>query len=285
MDELQFVANYHFLDYQSSERFGADAICNPVQAGSQRLAAWSLRSYAQALVAIPDSHARRAELIDAWEANCSYWRIKFVDGGTYKTSAFGTAWVSPQGFIAGYEDYGYSATTWYSGGFMFNYLPVVWGVAWDYGLPLGSTGLSDHQAIRDQCYKQIAGRAGTLAGSGFNWRHLSVYSYAMSNKDRSDFYTFAESHADMASVFSWTSASDNDTAGGTLFQHSSETSLTGSSGLPYALAAAAGLALATDHGYTGASAGWTLVTGASNYAASLGAYGADENPTFAMVPR
>jgi len=281
VDELQFAANYHYLDYQQAERFGADAICNPVQSGSQRLAAWSLARYAQAITAIPDSHPRRAELLAAWEANCLYWRTRFVDGGTYKTSAYGTQWVSPQGFVAGSEDYGLSATTWYSGGFMFSYLPVVWGVAWDYGF----SGSANHQSVRDHLYKHIVGRAGKLAVSGFNWRHLSVYQYAMSNKARTTFYTFAESHAAMKADMGWTAQSEIDTDGLNLFQHGSETTLTGASGLPYASSAAMGVALAADHGYTDASNAWARIAGASNYAASLGVYHANEAPQFAVAKR
>ncbi|MDW8260044.1 MAG: hypothetical protein RML32_11445, partial [Gammaproteobacteria bacterium] len=189
IDELLFIANYHFLDYQSPERFGPDAICNPIQSGSARLAAWSLRAYAQALAAVPDYHARRAELIAAWEANCRYYRAKFVDGGSYKTSSWGSRWVSPQGYIHGSEDYGISSVHWYSPGFMTSYLTIVFGVAWDYELPLSAAGVQDHAAVRNHVYKHIVGRAGLLAQSGYNWRHLSVYAYPAASKDGSTMYT------------------------------------------------------------------------------------------------
>lgn len=283
MEELQFIANQHFLDYQSSERFGADAIVVPTAAGSQRLAAWTLRAYAQALVALPDSHPRRNDLVAAWEANCQYWRNKFVDGVPYKTSTW-TA-VSPQGAIPGYENFSFSATSKGTRGFMLAYLPVVWGTTWDYELPLSSTGRANHQVVRDHLYKHAVGRAGKRSGSGFNWRHIALYDYPIATVDGSRYLTFAQSHAEMKATLGWTAESDNDADGLTLFQHSSESSLTNASGLPYAAAAAAGVALAVDHGFAGASSAWARITGASNYSASLGAYQNAENPTFALAPR
>lgn len=295
-DEVFFWNNYCYLDNQSGERFGADGIQNTTQAGSHRRAAWALNSLAHSIVIAPEGHPLRADLIASWEANCEYYRVKFVDGGTYKTRSFGTAWVSPQGYLGSYDGSGANQSpygtpngvnAWFDAGFMTNYVLCVFGTAWDYELPISTAARAKHQAVRDKLYQQVIQRAGD--GSAYNWRRFIVYAFPIGADSQGlpldTWYTAAQSYAAYCSAYSL-SPSLPATEGLTLKLHSSENDLVyGTSSLPYGSSAVMALALAKEHGVPGAADGWRRISTASNFASSFGPYFNGETPSFGVLPR
>ena len=179
-------------------------------------------------------------------------------------------------------------THWLGAGWMNMFGCQAWGFASDIGLPQSATSLANQLAVRNHAYKQVVGRANDGLGGNYNWRRFAVYAYPI-GQDKfglpcETWDTAAQSFTEM--VFG--AATDPAlpvTPGLTLKAHSSDldlvdgTSTAGDYG-PFALSA---LAYAVDHSATDAAAGWTRVTGASNYVSAF--VGLHQNPEHGIVPR
>lgn len=288
LDEMLLWSCHVFT--ANSYRQGARAIADPTHGYTSRGAAWSLNTHAHALCLLPDSHPNRSDLIYAWEQNCAYYAAVFVNNTAWPTwDRNGTYWVSPHGFLGTYSSGSTSPYgdvgglgAWWDAAFMQNYLVCVWGVTSDYELPVSAQAQADHVLVRNHGYKQVTGRS-----DSYNWRRFVAYDYAFGEDGVGmPCETWFDAATSYSKYITGKSLAALDmTEGTSLKAHSSETDLVnGSSSMPYGASALMGLALAREHGVTGAVDGYRRITTASNFAASFPPYFAG-NVAFGVTPR
>lgn len=229
----------------------------------------------------------------------AFYRAKYVDGTSFGGTNFGAGWISPQGWmgmhngsgaVGGPYDSRYPGTTSYwESAFMQNYLPCVIGTAWDYGLLISSAAQNNHQAVRDQAYKQIVGRASD-GSNGYNWRHFIASAYPIGGPNTTyappaTMYTHAQSYAEYMTRNNLTTpfpSSDGQSLKGA--ETNTDFSSTAES-RPYGASALMALSLAADHGYPDARNGYRRITTASNFESSFGPYFRNEVSQFGVRAR
>jgi hypothetical protein len=152
-------------------------------------------------------------------------------------------------------------------------------------LPQSAQSLSDQTAVRGKAYQFVIDRAGD--GSAYNWRRFAVFDYPVgpapdaTTSKPSSWYTAAQAYAAYEVVMGLTPLG----AGTTLMAHSSniDMALSSSTANDYFPVAMSGLAYAVDHGYAGASEGWTRISTASNFVSAMA--GEHNTPHHGIVPR
>jgi hypothetical protein len=302
-EESAFWTTYNYLQCSAIRRRGEATFGGPYYHASgsagvadtrngayaNRGAHWQINRISQTLALCPTSHPTYSDWITAWEANAEFYKATYVDG------TFGSNLVSPQGILGGYARYpvgsggSNAVTVVYGEGFENNYGPLVWGFAFDLGLPQSAASLSRHSAVRNHAYKQVTTRAGSGAAGTYNWRRFGVFAYPLgpaidsSQSMPASWYTGAQSLAALETGFSLGSLPA--TLGLSLKNHSSDNDMAAGSSTAndYFPAAMASLAYAMEHGADEAADGWARITGASNFAPVLSALSA--NPHFAVEPR
>lgn len=254
-----------------------------------RGAAWSLRTLAQSAAIVPNTHSAFASLKAAVEANAAFYQAAYVNG------TFASGWVNPLGTMGEYSSMGTSlygspggSSAWWGAGWQHGMVQHVMAWAKDLALPIASAAQSSLSAVVGHALKFAAGLAGDGAAGNWNWRRFTLYSFPLgtdgSGLPPENWYaTFGAALAEMESANGLGSLAA--TPGLTLKEHTSNTDLAdGSSSLPWFGMQLASLAAAVDNGVTGASQGWSRVTGASNYA-SVAANYFNDNPEYGITPR
>jgi hypothetical protein len=301
LEESAFWATYNYLKATVLQRRGpTSGTGTPYYAATgaagiadtrngtyaNRGAHWTLRTLAQTFALCPSGHATYADWKTAWETNAAFYQATFVDG------THSSGWVSPQGFLGDYSSGGGSLygtpngdNSWWGAAWMSNFGAQTWGFASDIGLGQSPASLTSHIAVRNHAYKQTVTRAGD--GTSYNWRRFGVYSYPLAfdsvDLPPEGWYTGADSYTHYLAGAAVTSIPA--TSGLTLKNHSSDVDMaagssTSSDYFPFAMSA---LAYAVDHGATDAAAGWTRISGASNFTSAL--VDLHNNPEHAIVPR
>jgi hypothetical protein len=293
VEESKFWTTWNYLKATPAQRFNSDGILDTVNGTyATRGAYWSFRTLAQTLALLPPGDASRPDYIEAVENNADFYRTKYVDGGSYGASSFGTAWISSQGFFGDYSSPGTSpygtpggVDSWWGAAWMHAFGVQAWGFASRLGLPLSSQGAADISAVCAHTFKQVTDRASGVGG--YNWRRFAVYAYPIGQDSvgypPETFNTAAESLAQLEAGYSLSSLSSAE--GLSLKAHSSDTDMVGASStgtdyLPFALA---GLAYAVDALAPNAAEGMRKIAGASNFnevSAHL-----NDNPEHGVYPR
>jgi hypothetical protein len=280
--------SYETAPYRNAS--GAAGIVDTRNGGyTVRGAAWSLRTLAQALAIVPASHPSYASLKTTVEANADFYEAIYVSG------TFGSGWVNPLGTMGEYSSGGGSlygspggSTAWWGAGWQHGMVQHVWGFTKDLGLPITSAAQTDMNAVLAHALKFAAGLAGDGSAGNWNWRRFSLYSFPLGTDQSglppdSWYATFGDALAELESKNGLGSIAA--TAGLSLKEHTSNTDLgPGSSTLPWFGMQLASLAYAVDNAIPGASAGFTRVTGASNYASVASGYFNDD-PVYGITPR
>lgn len=285
-EESAFWLAHGNMDNQDQRRFYADGVMDTSAGYANRGAAWAIRNLGEVATFAPEAgngrveHPLRTEWLGYVANNARFYRTKYVDGGTYTeagrsqsySQVFGTSWVSPQGILGEYSSSGGSLyATGTSGG--------IWmGAAWMQGFSVAAWGQLSNwapssvasaniQAVRDHAYKQPIARGGA---QGYDWRRFIVYGYPIGTDDTGlppeAWDTPAQSYAHYLTAHA---LSDATLAANTLKTHGSDTNL--SAGTPsavfYGSIETSGLAMAVEHGASGAAAAWANITGAANWSA------------------
>lgn len=281
---------------ESGTGSGANNVMDPVRGNmANRGAHWAFARLVQAAAILPESYAKRADVLNAVEKNAAFYLGKYVDG-TISSGAF----VSPRGFLGDFAEDGYSlyhsrivdrdgtpGDHWWGAGWMSAFACLAWGHAADLDLPISSQAKEDLIAVRNHAYKQVIDRAGD--GTDWNWRRFVVYEDAV-GEDETDFppeewHTAAEAYAALLAADSLTDP--DPTPGGALMERYSDSAMqANTNALQYAGQQVSALAFAAQHGVTGAAAAWGRISGASNFAAIFEQEKMhDENLDLAIGPR
>lgn len=296
-EELAFWATLNYLTANANQRRGESAYQSGVfyspsgAAGlldprngsyANRGAHWSICHLAQVMALTPSSHGTYPDWQASWEANTAFYRAIFMDG------TFAPGRVSPQGIVAGYARYQYasnSQTYAYTEGFESTYGPLVWGFASDLGLPQSAASVANQNAVRDYAYRFVVQRAGDGLNGNYNWRRFAVFDYPtfLVESSPTTWLTSAQSYAVLEAGRNLATLSA--APGLSLKQHGSDVDMAAgtSTANDYFPVAMSALAYAVDHGAADASAAWSRIAGASNFASSM--VNEHNNPHHGIVPR
>lgn len=263
---------------------------------------WHLRTLAQILASYPTEldgaksgdATMLAELKASWEANTSAYEGRYVTG----TRDSG-AWANNLGVLGLYSametsPYGTEGVHWWDAPWMQDTLILAFGHAWELNLPQSAGSLASHQAVRDHGYKHAVGLAGDGSATQFNWRHFA--SYKMPYTTQAGSYPVSSDWlADWGDVYAvyqvsgggeWTALPNPDETevGGSIYFES--TPITSGSSWATGSALAfhyAALAMAKEHGATGADAAWARITGSSSWTWAGAAF--EAVPVWSIYPR
>lgn len=251
--------------------------------------AWSIRSLAQAATVSPEylagaspvaaDAAIRNESIAALNNTFAWLRARYVDGtvdgGIHKNTV---------GWLGQYDGGDTSdGANWWGRSWMVDF--QTGAIAFAYDLEPGNA-TADHIACRNHSFRHRVDMLGTEAT--WNFRRGVAYNrpYLKNMSPESpQFMSIAEAFAAYKSLNALTALSSN--VGDALKDHTSERDLyVGSSSdvvYGYWANATPAIVYAVDAGFPGATTAWQRMTSAPNW--SQADAGADDNPTWALVPR
>lgn len=306
LDEQLLWVGYHFLAARPNSRrgeieyetgpyrnaTGAACVIDPrTGAWTPRGAAWGMRTLAQTLAILPDTHTCYASLKASWEANTDFYRATFVDG------TFAPGWVHGLGVIGEYGP-GVSlynggaiapgSTAWWGAGWMQGMLQQAIGNARELSLPQSSTSSANLEVVAAQCLKLSAGLAGDGSAGSWNWRRFTVYAFPMATNGATSLpQTWISTWAAAIAAYEGGSGGLGPiaaTPGLTLKRHMENTDWSaGNTEVTYGSQQLAALSYAVDVGVAGASAGRGRITGSASWTQWAAAL--NDEPTYGIVPR
>lgn len=268
METVQFAATANYLHRTDTGRFGAKGIWQTNLAGSQRLAAWCLRTLIQAASATPDDDAPlRTELVTSFEEHINFYHAKYVAKPNH-----------PQGVCAPYSDYTASDGKYEHAIWMEDFFTAAWG----YGLDLKITSAGSttkHQDFFNWKAQAIVGRLGGTAATEYNFRDAARYTLMVAPSDNADWETgVGPWYANWGAIYQATTGNAN--------AASAETALRGGN-FPDATSYWGNLqpaiAYAVDHNVPGARTGYQRMATASNWSQIVAGWGDD--PVWGVRPR
>ncbi len=232
--------------------------------GQVRTLGWGMLTLFQAAGILP-SGTLRNELMSVIGNNMTYRRSVWVDGSR----------ANNMGAIHFYAGGGEGSTydpgngKWVDAPWMHKFTCLAFAYGWDLGLPYSTQQKSNHQVLRDHCYKLPIGLAGDGSAGTWCFRAGGVYSMPFlqqENQDTGAFYTnFGDAYAAFNAYYSipnfactpgshWMISATADAAGQDQFLQASgwitQTSC---------------LAFAEDHGVAGASQALDRLQASSTY--------------------
>lgn len=234
-----------------------------------RGAAWAIRSFAAAVVCVPDGDSRAGQYRAQLGKTFGYYGANYTGQNAL-------------GILIGYSSYNSGVTTDYTS-FMEDSFTMA--SAWAYQVANEQLGSDRARADAFVLWRasHIVGRMGTQ--SGFCYRDAATYTvrYASTDLSGTSAATFnAGVYSDWATVYTNTVGTNTCNASTTLNGSSGGApSILSTDGYPYWGLVHTALAFAVDLGITGASDAWTRYTSAPNYAPS----GFNELPLWGVVPR
>lgn len=275
-------------------RNGADFLVT--KDGQERGRAWVLRTMAHVLAILPDDHPCYPDVKASWEANMAAHKSRYVDGtedgGAHQNSLgwMGT-YSSKSGNNSPYKEG--AGGYWWGAAWMQYIYSMALGIAWDMDVPQSATSKANHQIVRDFAYSLPIQIAGPGTAGTFNYRRLPLYAFPIGEDNLGvppetwftnfeDIYDVVEAYAgggDGAEAAPLQSLPGGNTIyyGDTLI-----TSDTWARSTPTAFFTPA-IAMAVDHGATGASEAWARITGSDSYA--LAATGWASYQLWGITPR
>ncbi len=292
LESLQFSATVALLESRPSTRQGGGVLACINAPLTTRGAAWAWRTMAQAAAASPTRLAAiapstgDAALQRGYAASlgdtASWLRRRYVDG-----TIDGGAHRNTVGWLGQYGGSGRgSSPVWWGAGWMARFQSLALGHASELGVE-GLAQPADLVAVRDHSYQGTLRLVGDDAS--WNWRRIALYRQPYL-KDGSlpaapVFMDAAEAFAAYREKFALPALEAG--RGGTLKDHGSDRDIrlrsssnvvNGFGAFPIAV-----LAMAVGHGLPGARQKYDLVRSAPN--SDPGRAGADDDPTWALVPR
>jgi hypothetical protein len=293
LDELLLWDFWNYLQTNYASRSGSTGTgsSNIFFDNQIRARGWNLRTLAQSLCAVPNSHPSYSSLVAAWAANMSAYRARYVDG-----TSDGGAWKNNLGCLglysgnaSGSSPYGTDGTYWWDAPWMQATVIMSVGYAWDLGLPLTAQAQADHIAVRDFGYSQVINRAGPAGTAGqWDYRNFSVYTVPFSSPSTSAPGTWLASWGNAYPIYEKFGGANfialpTIPAGTTMYYGTNPLS-----GTDWATSSAtafnfAALTYAVEHGVTGAAQAWKLITSSSSWQYAIPAWQA--NPLWGIYPR
>lgn len=286
VDECLLLNGRNYLEGDQQRRRNDEGIYFAASGGyTERGAAWSLRSLAQALTLCPSSYAHRADLIYQWEQNMIRSKDWYVDGVLYSDQYITNVNFSNSlGVVAPYADYNDTNSRgtafWHSTWMQSFYVSAV-GWAWDMGLPIGATASAAHQSFRDWLYKYPVGLFGD-GSSAMNYRWAPAYDFPIKTSKSPGVGYYASFTAAATEWATQTTGEPTSAAEGQTLWYGGGDVVAGDFTTGFTGQKFAALAYAVEHSATGASAAWTRLTRSSSW--SLTSNFNDE-PKAGVVPR
>lgn len=286
VDECLFLNGRNYLEGDTQRRWDEEGIYFAGSGGyTERGAAWSLRSMAQALAICPSSHPHRADLIFQWEQNVIRSKDWYVDGDLYSDQYITNVDFSNDlGVVVPYADYNGNntrGTAWWHSPWMQSFYVSAVGYAWDLGLPIGSTAQTAHQSFRDWLYKYPVGLFGD-GSSAMNYRWAPLYDFPVQTSKSPGVGYYASFTSAASEWAAQTSGEPTSAAEGQALWYGGSDVVASDFTTGFTGQKMAALAYATEHGATGASAAWSRLTRSSSW--SLTSNFNDE-PKAGVVPR
>lgn len=269
LEELQFIATGNFLRNSTSSRNNSSGVFRS-NAGSDitRGAAWSTRTLAQAACLTPDGDSLRTQFVNSVNSNIDWYHGRYVAQAN-----------NPLGVVEPY-DTTYTGAGWQGAAWMDDFFTASYGFMKDLQVATGDS-VTRQDAFLAWKYVSIVGRLGGTSTNERSFRHIDddyTVSYAPGTDGAADFaggtgpwYT------------NWGASSDAD---GVAHDGTAGSSLLGSGVLSAQgrlSNAQPAIAYAVDHGAAGAAASYSLMTGASNWAAHIAFY--TDDPVWSVKPR
>jgi hypothetical protein len=275
LEEHLFWVTWNYLQSNYVTREGAKAIYFDDQIRSR---GWALRSHAQALAIIPDTHPCYLSLKSSWEYNTDAYEARHITG----TRDSG-AWVNNLGWLGSYSGYpnhtsayfdGTSSGYWWDSNWMQATLALAFGTAWDFDLPQSSASKNSHAAVRNFAYKVPIGLAGDGTAGTYSYRRFATFEMPIGTDDfESPPDTWLANYGAVFAVkesngLDGASALNALPAGTNIYYNNSPATVdmwASHSATAFCLSA---LVYAVSHGATGADAAYARITGAPNYGTS-----------------
>lgn len=273
LDEHLFWLTWNYLQDNYVKREGASFIQLEDQIRGR---GWTLRTLAQALAIVPDTHPCYASIKAAWEANTNAYEALYVTG----TRQSGT-WVNNLGWfglfsghvgeISLYFESNHS-NYWWDAPWQQAIVCLAYATAWDLDLPQSTASKSSHQAVRDHGYKLPVGLAGDGSTGTYSYRRFGAYTFPVGTNysgvpvenwfaDYGAAYAVQESKG-----LNGSTALDALPGGSTAIRAYNRELNSGDWAATSEVAFhRAALVYAVSHGATGAQAAYDRITGASNY--------------------
>lgn len=260
--------------------------------GQVRGRGWHARSHAQLLATLPADHPCFADIKYTWEQNCAAYEARYITG----TRDSG-AWVNNLGCLGLYSGnagvtspYGSAGDYWWDAPWMQDTLILAFGLAREMDVPQSSASKASHIAVSDFGYKHAVGLAGGSGASEHSYRYFGEFEtpYATDSAALPPESWLPDWGASLA-VRTTYGGGQSPGALPTLSYAEPSSVYYGSnpvgaddwawhSAIAFHLGS---LALAAEHGATGAAAAWARVTGATNFSTS----GFDTYSIWSFTPR
>jgi hypothetical protein len=278
MEEIEFSATIGYLKQNDggpyANRGGSKGILrSDAGANTTRGAAWSLRTLIQAAAITPDGDPLQAEYATSFEENVNYYHGLLI----------ATSNNNPQGVCPPYTDYTTGAPPFMHSIWMEDFLTFAFGYGKDL-VSLSGTGSTKLDAFLAWKYQSVVGRFGGGGSNEYCYRDAAVYTMAVSPNDATNFDGAdppGSWYSTWGEIYLATLGHANDCNSGTTLRGSSGASPATFDGYWGNLRPA--LSYAVDHGAAGASAAYSRLTGASNYA--TGAATLNDVPVWGVKPR
>jgi hypothetical protein len=288
LDEQLAWATWNYAQTNHTTRDGASSVFFDEQTRSR---GWSLRALAETLAIIPAGHPCFSDIKGAWEGNTSAYEARYVtgtrDASTWKNNLGWLGLYSSGGNTLYFE--GSGTTHWWDANWMQATMALAFGMAWDMGVPQSTGSKASHQAVRDFAYQVHIGMAGDGTAGKYNYRRFAAFQtpigtdaigvppdtwltdwgvvYAAQEAKGLDGNNALTSLPGGTSIYYGNTLID----GGYFASHSSTC---------FGYAA---LALAADHGVSGASAALTRITASSSFSTAGASFAS--TPIWGLAPR
>jgi hypothetical protein len=177
LETTQFQATVHAIKTSDAPRQGIKGIMRTDDgAHTERGAAWSLRTLAQALAIAPDGDVLQGELKNSFEANVDYLHARYVAKPN-----------NPQGWVTPYADYTAGDNVLRGSTWMQDFFTAAFGMAMNLGLPLSAASSQKLSEFFTWKAHSVVGRLGTAADDSYLYRDAVPYTIAQAPADKPDF--------------------------------------------------------------------------------------------------
>lgn len=296
LDEQVFWTNWsHIIQNNYVTREGAKGL---VLEGQSRGRGWTLRTLAHTVAILPTTHPCYSDLLYAWEQNCLAYEGEYITG----TRSSG-GYVNTLGWAGTYSANdnspyfpGNTSGRWWDAHWMQMTFSLAFGTAWNLNIAQSAPSKTALQAVRDHCYKAPVGMTGDGSAGTYNYRRIGVFQVPIGTDDiglpPNVWYTHGQMYTNSEALGNDGSSPYAALSGGTTMYRSNGITLSEMTNSAFASSWAeisglcftyAALAMATEHGASGAAASWARVTGSSSHA--FANQGFEKNIIWGLAPR
>ncbi len=273
LEEVQFVATANFIAQSDDRRQKTQGVMETIAGtNTTRGAAWAIRSLAQAAVATPDSDPLRTEFVNSVQSNVTYYYLRYVASPN-----------NPFGIAEPYVNYNGSSPPYAHSMWMEHWLTWAFGYINELQL-VDQTTQPQLDAFMRWKWPSTVGVFGGGAATEWCYRDAATqYTTDISPSATPDFSGGTGPwYASWGAMYLATTGFSSNTC-------NSSTALNGDASRDpanpesYWANLFPAIAYAVEQGASGALAGYSRMTGASNWAAALPPY--NDMPVWSVTPR